>query len=553
MGASVPSMGQRGLACAIALALLACGAARAQGDAVERDLLRARVEQVRDDPDFTVHGVRLAARRVLPQLYARRDFTRAWTDPRPIAELLSAIRDTREDGLDPDDYLIQPLDALEAELKAGGSLDAQIDRDLLLTDALARLLYHLIFGKVDPHDYDPHWNFTRSVHRGEPAAFLQQIIDSGEIGAAIEREKPDHEMYLRLKAELAKQRALEERGGWAAIPAGPKLEPGKRDARVPALRARLLASGELAEAGGGDPEFLDPALEAALRGFQARSGIDPDGVVGPGTLAELNVPIAQRIEQIRLNLERGRWLLHDLAPTFVLVNVAGFQLFFLRDHKLVWSTRVQVGKPFRKTPIFRSDLEYLVLNPTWTVPPGILTNDVIPAQRRNPGYLASKHIEVIDRAGRALPPESVDWSRGARFPYTLRQTPGPWNSLGRIKFMFPNAYSVYLHDTPSRNLFARSERAASSGCIRVEDPFHLAELLLEGQGSWDRAALDAAVETGQTRSVTLAKRVPVLLAYWTAWVDRAGVLQQRKDVYGRDAVLAAALKEPFGVRQRSAP
>jgi murein L,D-transpeptidase YcbB/YkuD len=430
----------------------------------------------------------------------------------------------------------------------------RVDRDLLMSDALARLLYHLIFGKVDPSDLDPQWNFTRSVHRGEPVEFLQQILASGAIRAAIEREKPDHEMYLRLKAELARQRALEARGGWDAIPSGPKLEPGKRDARVVALRARLLASGDLAEAGGGDPQLFDPSLEAALRGFQARNGLEADGVVGPGTLAELNVPIGERIAQIRLNLERGRWLLNDLAPTFVVVNVAGFQLFFLRDHKLVWSTRVQVGKPFRQTPIFRSDLEYLVLNPTWTVPPGILTNDVIPAQRKDPGYLASKHIEVIDRAGRIVPPDSVDWSRGARgFPYTLRQEPGPWNSLGRIKFMFPNAYSVYLHDTPSKNLFGKSERASSSGCIRVEDPFRLAELLLEGQGSWDRAALDAAVETGKTRTVTLAKRVPVMLAYWTAWVDRAGVLQQRKDLYGRDAVLDAALRQPFGAHRRPAP
>jgi murein L,D-transpeptidase YcbB/YkuD len=488
---------------------------------------------------------------VLPALYARREFARAWTDPEASAQLLRAIREVEADGLDPQDYLLAPLEAVEAELARGSvTRDVHVDRDLLLTDALARLLYHLIFGKVDPHDLDPQWNFSRSVHRGEPAAFLQEIIASKDVYGAIEREKPDHEMYRDLKAELARQRALASRGGWTEVPAGPRLEPGGRAARAAALRARLVVSGDLGEAGSGDAELFDPALEAGLRAFQARHGLESDGVLGPATLAALNVPIDERIAQIRLNLERGRWLLHDLEPTFVVVNIAGFRVFFLRDDRLVWSARAQVGKPFRKTPIFRSKLEYLVLNPTWTVPPGILANDVIPAQRRDPGYLARKHIEVIDRAGHVVPPGSVDWGRGARgFPYTLRQAPGPGNSLGLVKFMFPNAYAVYLHDTPSKSLFEKRERAFSSGCIRVENPLELAALLLEGQGSWDRAAIDAALETGKTRTLTLAKPIPVLLAYWTAWVDRDGVLQLRRDVYGRDAALEQALSERFRVRR----
>jgi murein L,D-transpeptidase YcbB/YkuD len=540
----------------IALALLALSGAADAQDAAEQELLRTRVEHVRDDPDFRVRGTALASRRVLPALYARREFSRAWTDAGVAAQLVSAIREIGAEGLDPEDYLLAELEAADAELARGGAgSDVQVDRDLLLTDAMARLFYHLLFGKIDPQDLDPNWNFTRSVHRGNPAEFLQQIIASGDVRGAIERELPDHEMYRDLKAELARQRALEARGGWPSIPSGPKLEAGARDPRVAALREHLLASGDLHEAAAGDAQLLDPPLEAALRAFQTRHGLDADGVLGPATLAELNVPVAQRIAQIELNLERGRWLLHDLDPSFVVVNIAGYQVFYLRDGRLVWSARAQVGKPFRATPIFRSELEYLVLNPTWTVPPGILAHDILPAQRRNPGYLASKHIEVIDRAGRVIPVDSVDWSRGARsFPYQLRQAPGPGNSLGVVKFMFPNAYAVYLHDTPSKNLFEKTERAFSSGCIRVENPLEFAALLLEGQKGWDRAAIDAAVAAGRTRTLTLAKPLPVLLAYWTAWVASDGSLQHRRDVYGRDAALAAALDQRFRVhRPVSAP
>ena len=235
----------------------------------------------------------------------------------------------------------------------------------------------------------------------------------------------------------------------------------------------------------------------------------------------------------------------------MVVNVAGFRVYYLRDGELVWSSRAMVGKPYRQTPLFRSEMTYLVLNPTWTVPPSILANDILPAQRRDPSYLDKRGLRVIDASGRVVPTASIDWSSttARNFRFMLRQEPGPTNALGRVKFMFPNSYAVYLHDTPSRNLFDKSERAQSSGCIRVENPLELAALLLEGQSGWDRAAIDRAVEEGKTRTVTLAQRVPVLLTYWTAWVDIDGKLQLRRDVYGRDPKVARGLAEGFRVRQ----
>jgi len=538
---------------ALAYLLFPAHAARAEEPAPETEILRARVEQIREDPSFRVSGVQVAAKRLLPELYARRGFTRAWSTPASSEELLRAIRDSATDGLSPDDYLLDTLQSARTEAeRAGASLDAKIDYDLLQTEALIRLLYHLIFGKVDPQSFDPTWNFTRKVDLGEPADFVQNVIDSGEVYARIERAKPQHEMYRGLKAELARQRELQAGGGWIAIPAGPTLKAGATDPRVRVLRARLEATGELARDAEPDSNEYDTSVEAAVKTFQARNGLDADGAIGPATLRALNVPIGARIEATRVNLERGRWLLHDLAPTFVVVNVAGYEVYYLRDGKVVWSARAQVGKPYRATPIFESAMTYLVLNPTWTVPPGILANDILPAQRRDSSTLAKKRLEVVDHDGRPVAASSIDWANATprNFRYMLRQQPGPENALGRVKFMFPNPYSVYLHDTPSKGLFDKNERAFSSGCIRVERPLELASLLLEGQTGWDRAAIDRAVDAGTTRSVTLARPVPVLLSYWTAWVDRGGELQLRPDVYGRDAKVAAGLDAPFSFRRR---
>ena len=271
---------------------------------------------------------------------------------------------------------------------------------------------------------------------------------------------------------------------------------------------------------------------------------------GPATLAELNVSVEQRIRQLRVILDRGGVLLHDLPSEFVVVNIAAQEVYFARDRKVIWSSRAQVGKQYRQTPEYRSDINYLVFNPTWTVPPGIIRHDILPAAKRDPASITRKGLKVLDSSGREIAPSAVDWQRftSGNIPYTLRQDPGPTNALGRVKFMFPNPYAVYLHDTPSRSLFDIDTRTTSSGCVRVEKPFELAELLLDDPRQWSRAQIDQAVASERLQNVTLAKRVPVLLIYWTAWVDRDGVLNFRSDVYGRDAKWSKALDEPFRFR-----
>ena len=505
----------------------------------------------------TVRAQTIAALGVIDSFYTRRGFAPAWNEPAKAQALLAAVRESGEDGLTPRDYHFAALEQMAADIGRPNATDHQrADFDILMTDAAIRLGYHLWFGKVDPVRFDAGWNLARRVPGLDPAEEIEKALATPDLAATIRQQRPDLPMYDGLKRELARYHAIAMRGGWKRISAGATLRPGQTDARVPALRTRLGMTGELpTDATPSDAaaaEVYDPALVQAVREFQTRTGSTADGVVGPATLAELNVSVDQRIRQLRVNLDRGRVLLHDLPSEFVVVNIASQEVYYARDRKVIWSSRAQVGKQSRQTPEYRSDINYLVFNPTWTVPPGIIRNDILPAAKRDPASITRKGLKVLDSSGREVAPSSVNWQRftSGNIPYTLRQDPGPSNALGRVKFMFPNPYAVYLHDTPSRSLFAVDTRTTSSGCVRVEKPFELAELLLDDPRQWSRAQIDQAVASERLRNVTLAKRVPVLLVYWTAWVDRNGVLNFRSDVYGRDAKWSKALDEPFRFRSQ---
>jgi L,D-transpeptidase YcbB len=497
----------------------------------------------------------IAAFEMIESFYSRRGFEPVWSDSARAQALINAVRDSADDGLSPGDYHFTSLVRMSNEVAQAGATDFQrAEFDILMTDAAIRLGYHLWFGKVDPTTFDPGWNMARRVPGFDPVVEIEKALASPDLAARISEHRPDQPIYTGLMRELARFNTIALRGGWEAIPAGATLKPGADDPRVPALRARLVATGELPEAAAAaaaGSTVYDPALEQAVREFQRRMGMTPDGVIGPATLVELNVPVEQRIRQLRVNLDRGRVLLYDLPPEFVVVNIASQEVHFAQEGKLVWTSRAQVGKQYRQTPEYRSAINYLVFNPTWTVPPGIIRNDILPAAKRDPNSITRKGLRVLDGAGREVSPTSVDWSRftSGNIPYTLRQDPGPKNALGRVKFMFPNPHAVYLHDTPSQSAFDLDTRTTSSGCVRVAKPFELAERLLNDPVKWSRARIDAAVDSGTLQNVTLAKPVPVLLAYWTAWVDAGGALHFRPDVYGRDAKWSKALDAPFSFRR----
>jgi murein L,D-transpeptidase YcbB/YkuD len=538
-------------AAALNASLLLAQPAPAQNDSLSR-AIAAQLDAWTTADEPRIHDARIALAERVQEFYARRGFRAAWDNPRNAEQLHRALADSYAEGLDPKDYHLPLLEDLSGQIVRFAATDTlRAQYDVLLTEALLRLAYHLSFGKVDPQTFDAQWNYGRTLASTDVAREVEEALAAEDIYQRVEALKPTHSLYTGLKRELARYRAADETRR-PTLAAEPTLRPGDSDARAPLMRARLIASGDLDEAAASDSLDYDAALETAVRTFQARMGLASDGVVGADTIAELNVPLADRIRQLRVNLDRGRVLLQDLPDEFVVVNIAGFTVYFVRGQQIVWHARAQVGKTYRRTPIFRSEISYLVLNPTWTVPPGIIEKDILPAAQRDPASITKKGLKVLDAQGRELDPASIDWSRyrGGHIPYTLRQDPGPSNALGRVKLMFPNPYLVYLHDTPSQALFDRAERAFSSGCVRVERALELTELVLAEPESWNAASLASSIERGELRNVSLKKKVPVLLTYWTAWVDPQGRMNFRRDLYGQDAQWAKALEARFAVRAR---
>jgi murein L,D-transpeptidase YcbB/YkuD len=540
------------VACVFIPLLIVNWAVAQENPAVE--IIRSKVEQLEATGELTVRGQEIASRTVLPNIYAARGFRPAWTDPQNVEGLLHAVTGIEEDGLDPADYHLGALRELFAEERAGETPDPVLsaDLDLLLTDSLVRLGYHLNFGKVDPENLDPHWNLAREIDDRNPAIVIQALLDSGSLADRLEALRNPHVIFERLKSALARYRAIEAAGGWKPVPPGPNLERGMRDERVPLLRERLSMTGDLTSEASDSTRF-DRELEQGVTRFQERHQLTPDGIAGAGTLEAANVTVEARIDQIRVNLERARWVFHAVHGKFVLVDIAGFQVGIRQEDGLIWTCRAQVGKPYRATPVFRSDIKYLVFCPTWTIPPGILEKDTLPAVKRDPDYLTKRNIKAIDRNGNVVDQASIDWSKysAGNLPYTLRQEPGPNNALGQIKFIFPNPHFVYLHDTPSKSLFDQTDRAFSSGCIRVEKPFELAELLLNDPEKWNREEIKKAIESGKTRTVFLPEPIPVLLLYWTVELSPGGDVHFKKDLYGRDQDVLEGLNGEFTFRKRA--
>ncbi|HKO92309.1 MAG TPA: L,D-transpeptidase family protein [Polyangiaceae bacterium] len=533
-----------------ALFLLPSLDARAEEAALQQ-YLRARLESLEVASSLRVDGVELAAKELLPQVYEATQFQPLWTNPQQVDELLRAIEDMRLDGLDPEDYHLERLRRLRAALQAAPDSVGAVDLDLLLTDALARVGYHAHYGKVDPERLDDTWNLQRARAGKSAAETLLELVRSPSLHAAIESLKPQHPVYRRLRDALARYREYDAAGGWGTVPAGPALELGDSDARIAAVRHRLAITEDLSrELDNGDERF-DEELLAALQHFQHRHAL-PGGELDAQTVERMNLPPKVWIHQLRVNLERARWILPASDPTFVVVNIAAFEIYFVKDGARVWSEIVQVGREFAQTPLFRDEIQYFVLNPTWTVPPSMLAETFLPQAKKNPASLRKRGLRVYDRRGREVAPESVPWRKyqANNLPYRLTQAPGPENALGAIKFMFPNPYYIYLHDTPNQAAFDAQVRTTSGGCIRVRNPLQLAELL-SADSHWNQDALDARVKRGKTESVYLTTPVPIYLLYWTAEVTQAGELRFYSDVYGRDPPVLSALDQAPRLRNKA--
>lgn len=571
-------VGTAGMLCSGAVATL--GAPLPQIETVDDayggadDLIRRGLEAAAGPADLPAGGERIHAERSVRRFYEGRQFAPTWTsEGRPteaLSQLLRAVRRADRHGLRPDDYHLTEIEDAVSRLNSeseprSNRAHTVADLDLLATDAYLLLGSHLLGGRVDPETFEPNWIAQRRTR--DLVTHLEEAIRAGSVRISLEALDPPQPEYGRLMRELERYREIAMAGGWSTVPSGPVLRPGEDDERVPILRKRLRTEGyDVPSAGsapgpeidpetGSEPDLAyGPELEEAVRNFQHRHGLDADGVVGPQTLQALNVTADARADQIALNMERWRWLPEELGSPHVLVNIAGFRLDVVEDGRSVMDMRVIVGRPYRTTPVFSDRISYLVFSPYWNVPHSIATQDILPQVKQNPAYLQEQNLRVLQGWGsdaRPLDPASIDWSRltAGHFPYRLRQEPGPSNALGTVKFMFPNRFNVYLHDTPARALFAQSVRTFSSGCIRIERPGDLAAYLLPEESGWTAEKIEAARIAGSEETVHLSDPVPVHLLYWTAWVDDADTIHFHRDVYGRDARLEVALRaQPPTVR-----
>jgi murein L,D-transpeptidase YcbB/YkuD len=489
---------------------------------------------------------RVDVSRLVMDFYTHRAYRAAWTNDSDVAQLIKSLNDTQADGLNPADFHIDEIVRTQPSVQTlTVTPEQRAAFDIATTHTFITALLQLRRGKVDPSRLDNHWNFDgNGVDPREDVNAFFVALDHHDVASAFAQAPPQAAVYVGLRQALAQLRGIRDRGGWPKVVVDHSLKPGMDEPAVAQLRARMVAAGFL------DPRLIrgtkyDGAVTAAVQKYQTEQYLGADGVAGATTLAALNVPVDARIDQVRVNLERARWLLYKLQGTFVIVDIAGYKVAMYRDGKPIWRSRVQVGKAARNTPIFQAQITYITFNPTWTVPPTILKEDVLPKIQANPGYLAANRMRVLDREGNVLDPSSVDWSNARGL--TLRQDSGPDSSLGQVVIRFPNDYAIYLHDTPHRELFAKTVRATSSGCIRVENPLQLVELLFNDPVKWNSAGIQKQLANGKTENIMLPVKVPVLLAYWTVDLESDGRVAFKPDVYGYDAPVLQALNRPSPV------
>ncbi|UCF84104.1 MAG: L,D-transpeptidase family protein [Desulfobacteraceae bacterium] len=505
---------------------------------------------------FTCRKELLCGPDALTRFYLNRVFKPAWSDndgPLPQAtDLVKKIREADRDGLRPDDYHFANIEALLAEVAfhkiTNRPFDPSIlaDLDLLLTDAFLLYGSHLLTGHVNPETIQSEWLIK--TREADLVVILETALNTNEIEKALENLLPQYAGYVGLKKALSQYRNILKGGGWSEVPSGSIMEKGDRATRVCALKTRLSISGDLELPAENDCNIFDGDLDRAVRRFQERHGLQLDGIVGRSTLKALNIPVNQQVGQLKSNLERWRWLPQTLGSRYILVNIANFELRIVENGQTVIKMPVVVGRRYRRTPVFTGNMTYLELNPHWHVPHSIAREDILPKVQKDPQYLIRQNMKVFQSWEANAPeiaPESVDWSKitSRNLSFKLRQEPGPANALGRVKFMFPNKFSVYLHDTPAKELFKKPKRSFSSGCIRVEKPIELIAYLFRNDPNWTRQKIREVINSDKTQIVQIPEPIPVHLLYWTAWVDSEGRIHFRDDVYGRDKRLIRALSE----------
>lgn len=524
-------------------------------------LIRNHLEPIGPGERRKIGGTYLYSTVVISRFYENRAFHPAWIEngkPKERAyEMRYEIRQAQFDGLQPEDYHLAALDPLfskiESDRKSGKDpLDSDLATlDLLLTDAYILLSSHLYLGKVNPDNLTVAWNIQRSSPDLRIDQRLEKALQEENIRKSLEALYPSFSVYKKMRDGLRELYGYMDKykgndpTEWKALKLNKSIKPEETHPLIPEIRKRL-AFWDLVPKYDTEEELrYDSILNEGIKKFQRMHGLEPDGVIGQGTIGAFNQSPNSLINTARANLERLRWLPDSLKEQeIIIVNTANFQLDYILKRDTLLSSRVIVGKTMHSTPQFNAQMSYIVFSPTWTVPESITRKEIIPLVKRNPSYLAKNHMKILANNGAEIPASSIDWSKvSARsFPYTIRQEPGEDNALGLVKFMFPNKHSVYIHDTPARSLFEREDRALSHGCIRIQKPFELAKLLLSFDPSWTDEKIREHMHLPKEKTVMLDRKIPVVVLYLTYWADSKGDYYFRKDIYSRDAEIYNLLR-----------
>lgn len=493
-------------------------------------------------PQMTAYRQALAVAaaddQALAEFYRDRDYAPVWTGEADMARRAALLAVLGQAGLH---ALPEARHDPQALVRAFHEVRSEGDRgrlELRMTQAFLDYARDIGTGVLTPSRVDP--GILREVPLRDRRELIESLAAAEHPAAFLRRLTPQHPEYARLVKARAELLDRMRAGGWGAPVPARAMRPGATGAQVVALRDRLVAMGYLARTA---TQTYDAAMQAAVQSFQFDHGLTPDGVAGEATIAEINIEPEARLRAVTVAMERERWINFDRGARHIWVNLVDFTAKIVDDGKVTFATRSVVGSTVsdKRTPEFSHRMTYMEVNPDWTVPRGIIRRDYLPRLQANPGALG--HLQLIDSRGRVVPRSAVNFAAysAGNFPYSLRQPPGATNALGRVKFMFPNPHAIYLHDTPDKHLFGRESRTYSAGCVRLNDPFDFAYALLARQEEDPRRAFNRVLDSGRQERIYLKDPVPIHLEYRTAFTTPKGKVQYRRDVYGRDAAIHAAL------------
>ncbi|SFT87843.1 Murein L,D-transpeptidase YcbB/YkuD [Algoriphagus locisalis] len=484
--------------------------------------------------------------------YSEREYIEVWLFNGSLSksgeELLEQIENSKFDGLQPTDYHLEDIYALSSDPEKKNkkfrnlSSEEKVKLELMLSDAFLTLAHDLENGKVNPVNLDPNWKFETKKSEIDYLALLKYVGSGKSVEKTFEQLYPHSELYEQGREAIEELYTIQKNDTltWEFAKVEGAIKVGEKHSAIPALRKRLIFWDFLKPYEMEDPTLFDSTMFEGLQQYQKSNGMNPDGVIGSLVAEALNNSPQNLIDIASINMERLRWMPKmDWDQEMVLVNIANYQLDYMKKQDTAFTAKVIVGKEYNESPTFTAPMSYIVFSPYWNIPESITNDEIIPSIQKNSDYLSQKNMEVVDGSGEVVKASKVNLSKETG--YRVRQKPGGDNSLGLVKFMFPNDYNIYIHDTPARSLFEKETRALSHGCIRIQNPDQFAKILINDK-SWDDEKIQEAMHQDEEEVVELDRKIPVVLLYMTFWADKDGKANFRSDVYDRDAALLKALR-----------